>query len=174
MGSVLESAGIDPGILLLILLLLVTVLLIVVANLSLAIKRLDGKYKTFMKGKDAQSLEKVFTKKILEIDRMVEINNNHAAVIRDIYKMTESTLSKYGILKYDAFDDVGGKLSFALAMVDRNNTGFILNAIHSRENCFLYIKEIVNGESYILLSDEEVEALSRAVNFGIEIDEQSL
>ena len=53
------------------------------------------------------------------------------------------TLNKYGIVKYDAFDDVGGKMSFALAMLDKENTGFILNAIHSRDNCFLYLKEIV-------------------------------
>ena len=59
---------------------------------------------------------------------------------------------------------MGGKLSFALAMLDKDNTGFILDAIHSRENCFLYIKEVVKGESYIMLSEEEVAALKRAVN----------
>ncbi len=75
-------------------------------------------------------------------------------------------MTKYGIVKYDAFDDVGGKLSFVLSMLDQNNTGFVLNAIHSRENCFLYIKEIVKGESYIMLSEEEVEALRRAVTYG--------
>ena len=79
----------------------------------------------------------------------------------------EKTLNKYGIVKYDAFEDMGGKLSFVLAMLDNDNSGFILNAIHSRENCFLYIKEIVKGESYIMLSQEEMEALKRAVNFGL-------
>lgn len=73
-------------------------------------------------------------------------------------------MTRYGIVKYDAFDDVGGKLSFALAMLNSENTGFILNAIHSRDNCFLYIKEIVKGESYIMLSDEEIRALKQAVS----------
>ena len=63
--------------------------------------------------------------------------------------------SKYGVEKYDAFDDVGGKLSFALALLDKNNTGLILNAVHSRDNCFLYLKEIVKGESYVVLSQEK-------------------
>ena len=63
---------------------------------------------------------------------------------------------------------MGGKLSFALAMLDKDNTGFILNAIHSRENCFLYIKEIVKGESYVMLSEEEKEALEKAANYGLE------
>ena len=75
--------------------------------------------------------------------------------------------SKYGVEKYDAFDDVGGKLSFALALLDKDNSGIILNAVHSRDNCFLYLKEIVKGESYVMLSQEEVEALRKAVNFEL-------
>ena len=41
-------------------------------------------------------------------------------------------------------------------------------AVHSRDNCFLYLKEIVKGESYVMLSQEELEALRKAVNFGLE------
>ena len=41
--------------------------------------------------------------------------------------------------------------SFALALLDKENTGLILNAVHSRDNCFLYLKEIVKGESYVML-----------------------
>ena len=56
--------------------------------------------------------------------------------------------------------------------MDKENTGLILNAVHSRDNCFLYLKEIVKGESYVMLSQEEVEALRKAVNFGFgELDE---
>ena len=61
------------------------------------------------------------------------------------------------IIRRTKFDDVGGKLSFALALLDKENTGLILNAVHSRDNCFLYMKEIVKGESYVMLSQEEVE-----------------
>ena len=95
-------------------------------------------------------------------------SDNHQYDIHNLKKQYKKTLNKYGIVKYDAFDDVGGKLSFALAMLDSDNTGFIVDAIHSRDNCFLYLKEIVKGESYIMLSDEEVEALKNAVN---DIDE---
>lgn len=68
--------------------------------------------------------------------------------LADLKKIQGMTLNKYGIVKYDAFDDVGGKMSFALAMLDKENTGFILNAIHSRDNCFLYLKEIVKASLY--------------------------
>ncbi|MFR3030173.1 MAG: DUF4446 family protein [Blautia sp.] len=59
-------------------------------------------------------------------------------------------------------------------MLDRENSGLVLNAVHSRDNCFLYLKEIVKGESYVMLSQEEVEALRRAVNYGIEDLEKEL
>ena len=72
-------------------------------------------------------------------------------------------LQKVGIVKYDAFNEMGGKLSFALAMLDNNNTGWILNAMHSRDGCYTYVKEIVKGESYVELAEEEAEALDKAI-----------
>ena len=81
---------------------------------------------------------------------------------------TANTIPVRTLKKYDAFDDVGGKISFVLALLDKNNTGIILNAVHSRDNCFLYLKEIVKGESYMMLSQEEVEALRKAVHFDME------
>ena len=124
-----------------------------------------------MKGKDGQSLEKLFKRKFDMIEKLASNSEINSENIQKMEKLYNSSLHKYGIVKYDAFEDMGGKLSFVLALLDKDNTGFLLNAIHSRENCFLYIKEIVNGESYIMLSEEEIEALKRAVNFGIEESE---
>lgn len=118
-----------------------------------------------MRGKDAVSLEKAFTQKFLEVDRLMEINKIQAGEISRIKEILSRTTNKIGIVKYDAFPDVGGKLSFALAMVDESNTGFVLNAIHSREGCYTYVKEIVKGESYIVLGQEEKDALRQAVNY---------
>ena len=159
------------GILLLMLLIVVVILLVCVFNLSLGLNRLSRKYAIFMKGKDAQSLEKLFKRKFELIEKLTVNSEINAENIAKLEKMQNMILDKYGIVKYDAFEDMGGKLSFVLAMLDNNNTGFLLNAIHSRENCFLYIKEIVNGESYVALSDEEIQALKKAVNFGFEENE---
>lgn len=166
MNDFFSKIGIDLGILVLMLMVLVLVLIVIVLNVSLSLHRLNRKYTMFMKGSDGQSLERVFAQKLKEVDRLSVANDDNYAEIRSFHRKMEKTLTKYGIVKYDAFDDVGGKLSFALAMLDIHNTGFILNAIHSRDNCFFYIKEIVNGESYILLSSEEMDALRQAVDFG--------
>ena len=166
MNSFFDKIGIDLGILVLMLMVLVLVLIVIVLNLSLGLHRLQRKYSMFMKGSDGQSLERVFAQKIKEVDRLSSSNDDNYMKIQSLQKKMDKALTKYGIVKYDAFDGVGGKLSFALAMLDKNNTGFILNAIHSRDNCFFYIKERVNGESYILLSSEEMDALRQAVDFG--------
>lgn len=173
MSGIFASLGIDSGIIIIILLILTVYLLIRNVNRNMRLSRLERRYKVFMKGSDAQSLEKVFVRKFAQIDRLYEAKDQHDHELLFIKKNLDKMFSKYGVEKYDAFDDVGGKLSFALALLDKDNTGLILNAVHSRDNCFLYLKEIVKGESYVMLSQEEVEALRKAVNFGLgDIEEQ--
>ena len=66
---------------------------------------------------------------------------------------------------------MGGKLSFAIAMLDSKNSGWIINAMHSREGCYTYVKEIFKGERYVELAEEEAEALDKAIflEYGPEI-----
>lgn len=168
MSALFEKMGVDMGLIVLLLIVLVIVLTVITVSMSIRLSRLSRKYHSFMKGKDGQSMERAFSQKFKEIDKLKSQSDNHQYDIHTLKRRYKKTLNRYGIVKYDAFDDVGGKLSFALAMLDSDNTGFILDAIHSRDNCFLYLKEIVKGESYIMLSEEEIEALKRAVN---EIDD---
>ncbi|MBQ0000715.1 MAG: DUF4446 family protein [Clostridiales bacterium] len=167
MGEMMNGLGFWNGLLIV----LVILLLLRTLGYSTRLTRLERKYKMFMKGGDAQSLEKSFARKFGQIDRLFEAKEDQEKAFNVLKGRFDLTFSKYGVEKYDAFDDVGGKLSFALALLDSNNTGLILNAVHSRDNCFLYLKEIFQGESYVMLSQEEVEALRKAVNFEIgEID----
>ena len=82
-------------------------------------------------------------------------------------------MSKYALVKYDAFDKMAGKLSFVIALLNDDNSGILINSMHSREGCFTYAKEIVNGESYIQLSSEEKEALEQAKTVEEEIQTMS-
>ena len=118
----------------------------------------------FMRGKDAMSLEKAFERRFADVESLSEAVKYQSEEIYKIKEIQKMTLNKTAIVKYDAFKDVGGKLSFALAMLDKDNNGFVMNAIHNREGCYTYIKEIVKGESYIVLGEEEKEALRQAVN----------
>ena len=164
-SDLLSSLGFDPGVILILMMLLMVFVLLYLVSVSIKMTRFQKKYRIFMRGKDAVSLEKAVAQKFLEVDKVIEVTKNQAIEITRIKEILAKTTNKIGIVKYDAFPDVGGKLSFALAMLDDSNSGYVLNAIHSREGCYTYIKEIVNGESYIVLGQEEKEALRQAVNY---------
>lgn len=164
MGNGSNILGIDAGILFLLLLILIIILAFITVTMSIRLSRLNRKYQQFMKGKNGVSLEKDFADRFEELASLSEQSGANKEKVDKLQKQVGSMLTHYGIVKYDAFDDVGGKMSFALAMLDDSNSGFILNTIHSRDNCFQYIKEIVNGESYIMLSEEEIEALNIAID----------
>ena len=85
--------------------------------------------------------------------------------IRTANKNSRAAFQKIGIVKYNAFKGMGGNLSFALAMLDYTNTGFVLNSVHSREGCYLYLKDVERGETEVLLGAEEKEALEQALGY---------
>ena len=164
-SNILSSLGFDPGLILILMMVLMVFVLLYLVRVSMKMTRFMKRYRIFMRGKDAVSLEKAFAQKFLEVDKLVEISKNQAMEINKVKEILSRTTNKIGIVKYDAFPDVGGKLSFALAMLDESNSGFVLNAIHSREGCYTYVKEIVKGESYIVLGQEEKDALRQAVSY---------
>lgn len=165
-SKILKSLGaskIDP-MYFIIILLIFCIALLVIAIVSMGkIKKLTERYEQFMTGQDMKSMEEVITKRFSEIDEMLKNTDKNKEDIRIIYNNMKKTIQKIGVVKYDAFNEMGGKLSFALVLLDGNNNGFVMNAMHSREGCYTYIKEIINGESYIPLGNEEKEALDQAL-----------
>ena len=125
--------------------------------------KMKKKYKKFMSGKNAKSLEETLVKKLNQIDSLVEANAANEKNIKNVVNNMKFTFQKVGLVKYDAFNEMGGKLSFSLALLNASNDGFVLNAVHSREGCYTYIKEIIDGNSIIVLADEEQEALNMAM-----------
>ena len=162
-SKILEMLGIDPGILIIALFVLVVVLFLLVISVNMKYTRLKSSYNSFMRGKDGRTLEDSIFERFEDLDRLTETTLKNRQAIRKINEEMMSNFQKVGILKYDAFHEMGGKLSFALTLLDGNNSGYIINSMHSREGCYNYIKEIVKGESYIELSEEEAESLDRAI-----------
>ena len=80
-----------------------------------------------------------------------------------ITKQLTTAYQKIGLVKYDAFKEIGGKLSFVLVLLTEDNNGFIINSMHStKDGCYTYAKEVVNGEAFVILSEEEQQALEAA------------
>lgn len=162
-SKILATLGIDPGILVIALFALIIVLFILVINANMKYNRLKSSYNSFMKGKDGRTLEDSIFERFEELDNLTALTVKNRQAIRKINEEMMSNFQKVGIVKYDAFNEMGGKLSFAITLLDGNNSGYIINSMHSREGCYNYIKEIVKGESYIELSEEEAESLDRAI-----------
>lgn len=124
--------------------------------------QLKKRYKIFMSGKNARNLEKTLIERLDQVDGLLEANAVNEKNIQKIFANLKFTFQKVGLVKYDAFNEMGGKLSFSLALLNQTDDGFVMNAVHSREGCYTYVKEIIAGNSIIVLSPEEKEALDMA------------
>ena len=142
---------------------LVLILIILMIVNVVQMRKLKKNYKIFMSGKNAKTLEDTLVKRLDQVDELIQSNTENAKNIETLFKNMQRTYQKMGLVKYDALNEMGGKLSFSLAMLDVGNNGFIINAMHTREGCYTYIKEIIDGNSVIVLSGEEQEALNNAM-----------
>lgn len=163
MNGILESMGVDPFYLFVVVFILLIALIIIYSMLNYKYKRLLRSYSTFMRGKNGKDLEKSIFKKFEQLEEISQQVDQNKAQIQEIFRQMEGHYQKAGIVKYDAFQEMGGTLSFVLTMLDSNNNGWIFNAMHSREGCYTYIKEIIKGESYIELSEEERQCLEKTI-----------
>jgi hypothetical protein len=158
-----ESLGLDIGYVLIGVAGFSLLLLILVIILMVKLNKINKKYRKFMVGADGKSLESQFNTKFAEVDELKLESKKTKARIEKISENLLLTYQKVGIVKYDAFKEMGGKLSFAVAMLNDNNDGFILNSMHSsREGCYTYIKEVIKGEAFVVLAEEEKLALEEA------------
>ncbi|MFA9463453.1 MAG: DUF4446 family protein [Velocimicrobium sp.] len=162
--KIFEEFGIDIGYVLLSSIIIILVIVIVLIVILLKYRRLNKKYNQFMTGQDAKSLETVIQTRFNEIDEMKE----HMFAVDDqlnkINHFLLATYKKMAVVKYDAFREMGGNMSFVLALLTETNDGFVLNTMHSsREGCYTYVKTIHKGQCDVLLSEEEKDALNEAM-----------
>lgn len=128
------------------------------------IRKLNKKYAAFMKGATGKDLESSVLNRFSEMDKMKTDIEYIFGKLNIACDMLLTAYQKVSIVKYDAFKEMGGKLSFSLAMLDDKDNGFILTSVHTREGCYTYVKEIIKGESFVVLSAEERKALEEAKN----------
>ena len=161
--SSIGLGSIDTGFILLGMLILILILLILLIVQMVKSNKLKKRLDKFVLGKDGKSLEQDIIG-LFEDNKFLKANaEKNKKDIRSLTKRMESSYQKMGLVKYDAFQQMGGQLSFSLCLLNDNNNGFIINSVHSTEGCYSYTKEIRNGESSIPLGEEEAEALSIAV-----------
>lgn len=143
------------------------ILLILAIIILVRQTKLNKKYKKFMTGKKGFNLESVVLDQRDEIEQMKETISSHDDYITTISSHFSKVYSKINVMKYDAFKEVGGNMSFVLVLLDMKNNGIIINSIRSTDGNYIYLKEVVNGESDTVLCKEEVEALEQTVKQSV-------
>lgn len=159
-----QYLGFDSDYIILGLLAVIVILFIMIIVALSKIGALRRRYDSFMVGKDAKSLEETLINRLDQVDILLAANEANEKKIDHVLKCMKYSFQKVGMIKYDAFNEMGGKLSFSLALLNEANDGFIMNAVHSREGCYTYIKEVIAGNSIIALAEEEKEALRLAID----------
>lgn len=167
MGSGLFTSiglgNLDLGIIIIVLcVLLIAVLVIAIMN-TVKLSKLTKKYNIFMRGKAAKSLETEIFKMFEENVEIKKTLAENTKDIRKIYRQLTTTFQKMGLVKYDAFDRMGGKLSFCLVLLDEDNDGFLINSVHGTDSSYSYIKRIEAGGCKMELSNEEAMAVKKAL-----------
>lgn len=163
-SKIFAKLNFDPGILVILSIIISVILLILVISLLLRQSRLEVNYRIFMKGKNGKSLQEIFRQQLEDIDVIQEQTDLLHKRMMYVEKSLNKSYQKCGIVKYDAFKEIGGKLSFAYALLNDSNTGFVMNCIHSREGSYTYIKDVIRGECELQLCEEEAEAIRIAID----------
>lgn len=161
---IMKYLGFDSDYIIIALVAIIVLLMVLLIVNIVQIKNLKKNYNIFMSGKNAKSLEETLIRRLDQIDELIAANSTNEKNIQKLFHNMKITFQKIGLVKYDAFNEMGGKLSFSLALLTEENNGFIINAMHTREGCYTYIKEIIDGNSIIALSDEEKEAMEMALS----------
>ena len=151
---------------------LVIALLVYCVILHIRLGSLKKKYDFFMQGDNGASLERKLSVEVSEIRaaaKGLETMLTEQAAIRNIQS---NTIQKIGFIKYNAFENIGNDLSFALTLLDGNNNGICISSIYGRNESRIFSKPIVKGKSLVSLSQEELESLNEAL--GERTNEEAL
>ena len=151
---------------------LVIALLVYCVILHIRLGSLKKKYDFFMQGDNGASLERKLSVEVSEIRdaaKGLETMLTEQAAIRNIQS---NTIQKIGFIKYNAFENIGNDLSFALTLLDGNNNGICISSIYGRNESRIFSKPIMKGKSLVSLSQEELESLNEAL--GERTNEEAL
>lgn len=155
--------NLDIGYLFIGILVFIAALLVCLIVQTVKINKLKERLDKFVLGKDGKSLEKDIAALYEDNKFLKSTADRNKKDIRILYKSMESAFQKIGVVKYDAFRQMGGSLSFCLALLNENDDGFIMNSVHSTDGCYTYTKVIKNGKCDLDLGAEEKKALSIAM-----------
>lgn len=143
---------------------LVLILILFLMNISnrIKLKKLKTKYLKFMNGLSGVNIERVLDDCIEKVNFVIEKNKEIEYQMNTIERNMYYCIQKVGVVRYNAFDNVGSDLSFSIAMLDNNDDGLVISSLYSRDSSSTYAKPVANSKSRYALSAEEIKAIDIA------------
>ncbi|MCR4792222.1 MAG: DUF4446 family protein [Lachnospiraceae bacterium] len=169
-SNILNNIGLgsaDPGIwviLLCISIIMIIVLLVMNAKNKKQISLLTGRVDDLTSGEGGVSLEAELDQIIEENKRLLSDSEKNSDDIEQIFRRLRTTYQKMSIVKYDAYEQLGGEMSAVVVLLDEDNNGVLLNNVYSTEGGYVYTREIEKGRCRHELGEEEQQALAKALN----------
>lgn len=143
--------------------LLIFIALLVFISVNIKMSKLNKRYRKMMTGMENTNIEGLLIGHIEEVRQAVSKVNELDRGYQRLDGIVETAIQKVGMVRFNAFEDTGSDLSFALALLDKKKNGVVLASIYGRNESRIYAKPIVNGQSTYHLSDEEKAALNKAL-----------
>lgn len=144
---------------------IIIIMFIFLIALIVKVSKLNKRYQNFIKKlSNGNNIEEDLENYIYKVERIEKQNLKIAQACKNLDDDMSRCIQKVGIVRYSAFKDTGSDLSFALALLDEQNDGIVLNGIYSREMSNIYAKPIENGKSTYTLSEQENEAIQKAID----------
>lgn len=147
-------------------------LVLTVAALVVAVKaqaranQLSDRLTRLMRDGDGKSIEHMLVSGMDDIFEIREMEDSIRRDLSSLYSMQNNCFQKRGFVQYNAYEENGGNLSFALTLLDKKNNGFILNIMHTTAGSFTYAKEVKDGRCRVDISEEEQRSLEQALSGG--------
>ena len=140
------------------------VLFIAIIISNARISKMNKNNKEFMQklgsGKDISEDINSYMERIIALEEALSETNSYC---KQLENKVKNCMQKIGIVRYNAYNDAGNDLSFAVALLDEKNNGIVFNGIYSREMSNIYAKPIVGGKCKYNMTKEENEALNKAI-----------
>ena len=138
-----------------------------VISQSLRLSRMQKRYKKMMTGvDDSANLETMLLRHIDETRSVAESNERLKEKNRQLEELLNTALTRVGVVRFCAFENMGSDLSYAVALLDAHNNGVVMSSLFGREDSRSYVKPIQNGTSTYTLTAEEQQALREAMAKG--------
>lgn len=151
---------------------IIVILFLYCILLQTKINALTKRYDYFMAGENGASLERKLAVEVKELRDSADSIEQLFQLQQAIHTTQQNTFQKIGFVKYNAFENIGNDLSFALTLLDGNNNGICISSVYGRSESRIFSKPIVKGKSLAGLSQEEMESLNDAL--GTKTNEETL